>query len=149
MRFLTLLLVAMVGVAGFVVSHANETETVEQKVASQEIVALEQWVARATATHKRIDELRTGGFPGGEPQNELLARFQMLISQAQLASAKCQPDECKKLWTAAVSTSDECIKATEAAYDSGRVTLDRLVLSQQQHATARIELSRVERRNSI
>ena len=73
----------------------------------------------------------------------------MLVAKAQLASAKDQPDDSKKLWTAAENAADECVKATEAAYLSGLVDLDRLVHSQEQHANARVELSRIEQQKSL
>jgi hypothetical protein len=62
---------------------------------------------------------------------------------ARLASAKGDNDEARKQYETAVEVAERLVQAQEAAYDTGTITLDRLLRGYRTRAETKAWLKRV------
>ena len=106
--------------------------------------ALKQLVDSLSLTRDHIKARHDAGTTGGEFY--LLAQIQtdLTLAQGQLAEALGKPRQAIEFYKAAVDHANAGVTASEAAYDSGMMTLDVLVKAFKKRAEAKTQLRRME-----
>jgi hypothetical protein len=104
------------------------------KASDEELDVLRTLVEERLATWRKIHAFYVKGIKGGEKQKETQARFWLYLSLARLAWAENRDAAALAYLQRAVVAADDMVKAVQAAYDVGTITLDVVLDSQKMKA---------------
>lgn len=110
-----------------------------------EIEYLTELVEAYQTTWKRIFALQQAGAPGGEANNEAASRHRLCLARARLALARGDRAEAIKQYEVAVKAAETRVESCQAAYDSGSLTLDRVMDAQAERAETKLQLNQLKR----
>jgi multidrug efflux pump subunit AcrA (membrane-fusion protein) len=103
---------------------------------------LMELVASLSMMQQRIKALSDARSRGGETQQLAEVECELAIAKARLASAKGDEDESRKQYETATKSAERLVQTQEAAYDTGTITLDRLLRGYRTRAETKAWLKR-------
>ena len=109
------------------------------KADAAEVCMLRELAETRLQTWRRIHALYQLGARGGEPEGEACSRYLFQMALARLAWAEGRDKVALEHMSQAVKSADRMVEATQAAYDTGTITLD--VLQETQSARADVKLT--------
>ena len=137
----------LLGVTLLVPGTADEPAAEENPQAAaaspDEIALLREWVDDSEAAHQRVHALWAKGARGGAAEDEAMSRYYMCLAKARLAEARQDLAATREWYGRAVTAADDTVQALQEAYNVGLVTLDVVLLMQQNRAEVKIALGRL------
>ena len=121
--------------------NIDSAATAQTEVAEED--SLTELVAALTAMHKKIKALSDQQARGGETQQLAAVECELAMAKARLARSTGDKEEERKQYEIAAKTAEQLVQAQEAAYDTGTITLDRLLRGYRKRAETKEWLKRL------
>jgi hypothetical protein len=113
------------------------------KADAAEVCMLRELAETRLQTWRRIHALYQLGTRGGAAEGEAYARYLFQMALARLAWAEGQDKVALEHMSQAVKSADRMVEATQAAYDTGTITLDVLLETQSARADVKLTFCRM------
>jgi hypothetical protein len=128
---------------------ANNSRVNPPAVASEnEIKVLQDHIKTLQSQFERIDALYKTGARGGSVDNRALAAFELAAAKGELALIQGRHDQAIEGFKEARARAEEALKAFSAAYETGGVTYDVVVLASKNLANIKRRIIQLEQRRA-